>query len=72
MFFFFLFIPGTVLFLAAIFICVSYLSMGISQITTGGFEKNYQKRNGGITAVIISALCLAITGWLYWKFIWIW
>jgi hypothetical protein len=71
-FYFFFFIPGTMLFLASAFLCVTYLSMGISQISTGGSEKNYQKRNGGITAVIFSIIGLALAAWLYWKFVWIW
>lgn len=72
MFFFFIFIPASLLYLSVVIICINFFAKGLSLLKMGATTKDAKSKRSGTTAIIYSLLVLAIASWLYWQYAWIW
>ncbi|HUM96454.1 MAG TPA: hypothetical protein PK275_01285 [Chitinophagaceae bacterium] len=72
MFFFFIFIPGSLLFLAIALLCIRFFTKGIALLNLSTTANHHASRKNGITAIIYSVIALVLASWLYWRYLWIW
>jgi hypothetical protein len=72
MFFFFIFIPGSLVFLAIALLCIRFFAKGIAIVNLSSEEHKKANQRAGIKTIIFALLALTLAGWLYWRYIWIW